>query len=277
MRLWSYFGTIFSGFLPKVGALIVAVILIFIFSGPLFVHYSPYRPSGPPYSAPSFSHLFGTDFQGKDIASEIIWGAYPSLVVSLLAALGATTLGFVIGVLSGYFVRMGQILGGGTDIFLTLPALPSLLLIGSFFIATNTIITALLILFFWSPAARAVRSQVAAIKKLPYVDAAKTSGLNDLKVILKVIFPEVGAIAIAYFVLNLALMLVIATALEFLGLGDPLAVSWGSILYWAEQFAFLQGAWWWIAAPGLFITLITVGFALIGFSLEEIMNPRLRS
>ena len=88
--------------------------------------------------------------------------------------------------------------------------------------------------------------------------------------------PEVAPIAIAYFVLTVATGIVLVSALQFLGVGNPDLISWGSMLYWAQQFAFYYGDWWWILAPGLSISLVATGFALIGFSLEEVANPRLR-
>ena len=100
--------------------------------------------------------------------------------------------------------------------------------------------------------------------------------MNDRQIVLKIILFEVGSIGIAYFIINLALNIVIVTALEFLGVGNPLVVSWGSILYWAQQYAFNLGDWWWILAPGFIITLTATAFALIGFSVEEILNPRIR-
>src|SRR4029077_15821421 len=124
---------------------------------------------------------------------------------------------------------------------------------------------------------RAVRAQVLSVKKLAFVDSAKTSGLNDRQVIFKVIFFEVAPLAIAYFVSALALNIVLVTSLQFIGMGNALEVTWGSILYWAQQYGFNSGDWWWIVPPGLVITLTTAGFGLLGFSLEEIANPRLRA
>ena len=88
--------------------------------------------------------------------------------------------------------------------------------------------------------------------------------------------PATAAIAIAYFIINLSLSIIIITALQFLGIGDPLQVSWGAILYWAEQYAFGDNAWWWILAPGLMISLVTTSFAFIGFAVETVLYPRLR-
>ena len=81
----------------------------------------------------------------------------------------------------------------------------------------------------------------------------------------------------AYFVLLVSVSIVLATALEFIGVGNPQIVSWGSILFFAQQYGFFSGDWWWVLAPGLAITVVATGFALVGFSFEEILNPRLRT
>ena len=275
-RIWRY---IVNNFLQKRSAKIGAGILVGIFAfvvvGSLLTPYSPYAPSGSVDAPPSYAHPFGTDYQGHDLFSQVVWGSYPSLLVALVSAFGAALIGFFAGVFAGYFTKLEGVLSGTADAILTFPIIPLMILIGVLFIATDFVIAAMLIAFLWAPVTRAVRAQVSSIKRLSYVDAEKTSGLSDLAIVFRVMVPEVGAIAIAYFILNVIFSVSIATALEFLGIGNPAVVSLGSILYWGQQFGFTAGAWWWIIAPGLLISLFATGFALIGFSLEEIMNPRL--
>ncbi|MDA4129204.1 MAG: ABC transporter permease, partial [Thaumarchaeota archaeon] len=243
--------------------------------GSLLSPYSPYQNSPAVDKPPDIAHPFGTDYLGRDLLTEIVWGSYSSLLVAVVAALGAALLGFFAGVFAGYYSKLEGVLSGTADSILTFPIIPLMILIGVLFIATDELIALLLIAFLWAPVTRAVRAQVASMKRLSYVDAERTSGLGDLSIVMRVLVPEVGAIGVAYFVLNVVFSIAIATALEFLGIGNPNVVSLGSILYWAQQYGFTAGAWWWILAPGLLISLFALGFALIGFSLEEIMNPRL--
>jgi peptide/nickel transport system permease protein len=198
------------------------------------------------------------------------------MVVGILAASGATLLGLIVGVTAGYFRRLEGPLTGVADVILTFPPLPLMILLGSLFPATDTLITIILIVVLWPAIGRAIRSQVLSIREKPYVDSARLSGLKDLEILRRVVIPEVAPIAIAYFVLTAAAAIVLVTALEFLGVGNPNVVSWGSMLFWAQQFAFFRGDWWWVVAPGTSITLAATGLALIGFSIEEILNPRLR-
>ena len=261
----------------KVGTVIIVGILALVLLGPYFVAYSPYAIAGAPNRPPSYQHPFGTDYLGHDLLSQVIYGAYPSLLVAVLSAFGAVLIGFFAGVFAGYYNKLDGIISGTTDLILTFPALPIMILVGILFIATDSLITVLLVIFLWAPVARSVRVQVATIKKMPFVRAARTSGMGSLRIIWKIIVPEAGSIAIAYFVLNTSIAIALVTALEFLGVGNPNVVSIGSILYWAQQFGFTAGDWWWIIAPGLLITLVATGLAFIGFAFEEIMDPRLRS
>jgi peptide/nickel transport system permease protein len=257
-------------------AIIVAFIVLIVF-GPFITPYGPNDTSGLKYSPPSYAHLLGTDYLGHDVLSMVIYGAYPSLLVGVVVAVGAIAIGVVVGVLAGYFRKSEGFLIGSADVVLTFPPLPLMILLGTLYPATTVLIILILILVLWPVSARAIRSQVLSLKERPYVESSKTNGMSDFQVITRIMIPEISSLAVAYFVLTVAAAIVLVTALQFLGVGNPNEVSWGSILYWAQQFAFYNGAWWWILAPGVAITLAAMAFALLGFSIEEVMNPRLRA
>jgi peptide/nickel transport system permease protein len=273
------FGFAYTIFLKKTRARIGTGILLFflvvLIVGPFVYPYSPYDITGAKNQAPSLAHLFGTDYSGKDVLSQVIYGAYPSLLAGIVSALGGTILGLFLGVMAGYFSRAESTISAASDVVITFPAIPLLVLIGMLYPQIDQLLILALILILWPVAARAIRSQVLSVKNRPYVEAAKASGMSDWEIILKIIIPEVLSIAFAWFVLSVATAIIILVALEFLGVGSPEVVSWGSIFYWAQQFAFYNGDWWWILAPGVCITLVTAAFAMLGFSVEEAMNPRL--
>jgi peptide/nickel transport system permease protein len=261
----------------KVGFVILVAYAVVIIIAPLLVPYSAYKASGPPNSPPSASHPFGTEFLGRDVFSQTVSGAYVSIPIGIATATGAVLIGFLVGILAGYFDKLEGILISAADIIIVFPALPLMVLLGSIFPPNDEIITLIMVVVLWPPIARSIRSQVLSVRKRPFVDAAKTSGMSNLRVIWRVIIPEVASIAFAYFVLTVASSIVLVSALQFLGIGNPEIVSWGSMLYFAQQFGFYAGDWWWIMAPGLSITVVAVSLALIGFSFEELMNPRLRA
>lgn len=273
------FDTILRKPSAKVGASIIIAILVLVLIGPFIIPFRPNVPSGDTDSPPNLTHLFGTDYLGEDVLSQVVWGAYPSMMVAVLAATGSVVLGVLVGVMAvmaGYWRKLEGALAGIADVILTFPPLPLMILLGSLFRVTDALIITVLIVVLWPAIARAIRSQVLSIKERPYVESAKLSGMRDSEIIARVIIPEIAPIAIAYFVLTVAGAIVLVTGLEYLGVGNPSIVSWGSMLFWAQQFAFYRGDWWCILSPGLMITLVATGFALIGFSVEEIMNPRLR-
>ena len=260
----------------QIGIGIVAAILIFVLLGPLLDPYSPYAFIAKPNAPPSFQHPFGTNYLGQDVLSQIVFGAYPSLIIALIAATGATMIGFFLGVLGGYFRRLDPYINGATDVIISLPTLVILITLGTmFYPPSNLLLAALIILISWPLVARATRSQVSSLKKSLVVDVAKMNGLSDWRIAWQTIAPQVASIGAAYFVIIISYSIVIVAALEFLGVGNLSQVSWGQMLYFAQTYAFFDGDWWWILAPGALITLISSGFALIGFSVEEIMNPRL--
>jgi peptide/nickel transport system permease protein len=273
-----------GGLLPKIirsksskfGSAIIIVIFGFILLGPFFITTSPTKIAGPPNSPPSLAHPFGTDYAGHDVMSQVVFGAYPTLIWGIVAAIGATILGFVAGLFGGYYKRLEPIISSATDVVLSFPSLVLLITVGAIFQATDELIAVILILILWATEARAIRAQVSSVKNFVYVNAARTSGLSDWQIVWRIIAPEIGAIAIAYFVLIVSVSIVLAAGVEFLGVGNLYEVSWGTMLYYAQQYGFFAGDWWWVLAPGLLLGLTATGFALIGFSFEEILNPRLR-
>ena len=270
------FGKVLRTTQSRIGAAIVIAILAFVLVVPLAVPYSPYAITGIPNSPPSLSHLFGTDNEGHDVLAQVAYGAYPSLLTGLAAAIGSTILGLVIGVFGGYYRRLDGVLSGMTDVIMAIPAFVLLIIVGSIFYPTDALIIGAVTLVQWGICARAVRAQVASVKNPAYIDAEKLSGRSDVSVVLRVILPEVLPIALAYFVVIVSYSIILIASLQFIGIGNITVVSWGSILFYAQQYAFFNGDWWWVLAPGVLIALVSVGTALIGFSFEEVSNPRLR-
>ncbi|MHB8567499.1 MAG: ABC transporter permease [Nitrososphaerales archaeon] len=269
--------TLLSRRSSKAGVAIIVAFLLLILIGPFVIPYGPYDTSNSVYAPPSLSHLLGTDYQGKDVLSQLVWGAIPSMVVGVLGAMGAVLIGLLVGSLAGYFTRYEGILTGFTDIVMIFPPVPLMVLLGTIRPASSTDLIIILSVVLWPPIARSIRSQVLSLREMPFIEVAKMSGMRDWEILLKLIVRSVAVIAFAYFVLAVGAAIILVTGLEYIGVGNPDIVSWGSMIYWAQNFGFYAGAWWWILAPGIAISLLTIGFALIGFSIEEALNPRLRT
>ncbi len=260
----------------KVGVGILVAIVGFILIAPLFIPYDPNTINQAIRNQPpSFAHPFGTDYIGHDVMALVVYGAYPTLLWGLLAAIGSTAIGFVAGLLGGYYRKLDGVVSVASDVVLSFPSLVLLITVGSIFLATDQLIAEVIIVILWSRVARAIRPQVISIKKHAYVEAARTSGLSDWRILWEIVAPEVGPIAMSFLVLTVSLSILLAASVEFLGVGNLTEVSWGTTLYFAQQYGFFAGDWWWVAAPGILLGLTASGFALVGFSVEKVLNPRL--
>jgi peptide/nickel transport system ATP-binding protein/peptide/nickel transport system permease protein len=245
---------------------------------PMLAPFDPTERVGRPFQVPSAIHPLGTNDIGQDILSELIFGARISLLVGTLAALIAIVIGTTVGLLAGYFPRLGMALMRVVDIILVLPFLPLLILLAAY-LGRSLVNTILVIgLLSWAGTARVIRSHVLTCVKYDYMLAARAVGAHHGYILVRHLLPQVLLLAVGQFVEATSAAILLEASLSFLGLGDPLKKSWGAILYWAQvRGAFLTPAWlWWVLPPGLMIVAASLGFALVGFALEQILNPRLR-
>ena len=261
-----------------VGLFLIAALVFTALFAPQLSPYDPAERVGAPFSPPSAEHRLGTNDIGQDILSELVFGARVSLLVGVTAAAVTMVIGTVVGLLAGYYGRLGSILMRAVDIVLVLPFLPLLILLAAYLGRSmwNTVI--IIGLLSWAGTARVIRSQVLTLAKQDYVLSARAVGATNRHIILRHILPLVLLLAVGQFVQATSSAILLEAALSYLGLGDPLQKSWGTVLYWAQvRGAFLTPAWrWWVLPPGLLIAASSLGFALVGFALEQRINPRLR-
>lgn len=222
------------------------------------------------------TYILGTDNLGRDITSRLIWGARTVLGVAITSALLSSVIGITLGLISGF-------VGKGLDRVLSLVmdslyAFPGLLLaiamatmLGPGLINVAVAISVIYIPTFF----RVVRGQVLSVKEELYVEAAYSLGAKSREILFRYIFPNVIASVVVVFSLNIADAILTAAGLSFIGLGLPPDVpDWGYDLSKGHQFL-VAGRWWMITFPGVLITLVAVGFSLLGEGLSEILNPRL--
>ncbi len=232
----------------------------------------------PPGCYPSGNcYLLGTDYYGADILTELFWGTQVAFIVGILAALFGVGIGTFVGLISGYYGKLvDTLLMRTTDIFLVLPFLPIVLIFVEILRPSIWIIIMTLAILGWPGVARVIRAQVLSLKERPFVDAARVSGASDMRLVFLHLAPNVLPFSFLYMSLGVAGAIITEAALSFLGLGDPTVISWGGML----EFVITSGsglyAWWWILPPGLGITLLSLGFYLLGRGFDEIINPRLR-
>ncbi|WP_288482231.1 dipeptide/oligopeptide/nickel ABC transporter permease/ATP-binding protein [uncultured Deinococcus sp.] len=265
---------------PRAAAGAALLLLMFALAlfAPLLTPYSPTSQDFGTWLPPQAGHLLGTTALGQDIWTQLLYGARLTLLIGFAAGIVATFIGTALGLTAAYF-------GGKTDeainvlvnVFLVLPGLP-LLIIASAFLRGGGVWSIIIVIALtgWAWGARVLRSQALALRGRDFVSAAIASGERPLRIIFAEMLPNLaGLIAASFF--GTALYAVLSEAgLAYLGMGDVSQVTWGTMLYWAgARGALLQGAWWWIAAPGLMIALLGTAFALINFGIDEITNPRI--
>jgi peptide/nickel transport system permease protein len=227
---------------------------------------------------PSAQHWLGTDELGRDLFREFLAGAGISLLVGFTATVIAIVIGSLVGLVAGYFGRwVDGSLMRITDFFLVLPTIPLVIALAAIFGQSLGIIMLVIGLTGWPSVARIVRSQVLSLRERQFVRRVQSMGGSHLRLIALHILPNVAPLIFANAVLVIAGSILAEATLAFLGLGDPVHVSWGTMLHFAfVSGAVGRGAWWYFLPPGLGIVLVVLGFTLSGHTLDRILNPRLR-
>jgi peptide/nickel transport system permease protein len=230
--------------------------------------------------APSWHHLFGTTDQGSDVFSQVALGTRRSLILGASAALLATALASVLGILAAYSGGIvDDVINFLTNIFLVVPTIPLLIVISAY-IKSRGMVTMILVLglTLWAFEARILRGQALTLRSRDFVDAAKVAGESTWRVVFGEIMPNMISRIAAAFVLVFYIALLVDAGLEFLGLGDTAHVSWGMTLYWAQtNSTVLQGEWWPFLFPGLALVITVVGLVFLLAGIDEVSNPRLRT
>jgi peptide/nickel transport system permease protein len=261
-----------------VGGAIVVFFTLMAIIGPYFTEnantFSRAESQGP-----SAAHWLGTTQLGQDVLAQLVNGARDTLLIGAGAGLVATVISIIIGIGGGY-------LGGAADeglsllsnVVLVLPGLPLIIVIATFVHATGVWPIVLVIAFVsWAASARVLRAQTLSVRNREYVLAAKAGGERAWRIVLLEILPNELAIIVSQFIFAMIFAILTQTGLAFLGLADPNQMTWGNMLYYAQNDEALStGAWWWFVPPGLCIALFGMGLALINCGLDEILNPRLR-
>ena len=231
---------------------------------------------GPSLAPPSSKFRMGTDQLGRDWFSGIVHGSRIALLVSVVAAVTATTIGLIMGVVSGYFGGLtDDLLMRATEIMMVLPTFILALVVVTLY--GNSIWNMVFVIgvLSWPTIARIARAEVLSFREREFVEAARMLGSNSIDVMFKEILPNILPPVIVAGSLQMSTSIIIEAGLSFLGLGDPTVLSWGRMLYIAQQ-AFQAGAWWLVVFPGTMITVAALAFNLVGDGLNDALNPRLR-
>jgi peptide/nickel transport system permease protein len=231
-----------------------------------------------PLSPPSWSHWFGTTGQGQDVLAQTIVGARMTLGIGLLVGVLVTMIGALIGVSAGYFGGpVDDLASVGTNVFLVIPGLPLALVLAAYLPPGPVSLTVVLVAAGWAWGARVFRAEALSLRKKDFIAASQMAGEGHLRIIVFELLPNMASLVASSFIGTTLYAIGAQVGLEFLGLGDLGAVTWGTNLYWASNdSALLTGAWWTFVPTGACVALVGFALALVNFALDEVTNPRLR-
>jgi len=264
-----------------VGLALVAGICLFGLLGPLFVG-DPDTIRDVGLAGPTGELWLGTTQTGQDVFAQLAHATRGSLQIGFLVGILAT-------VLSAFFGIYGAYLGGAADevfslltnVFLVIPGLPLVIVISGFVPRESRglwTIAVVLALTSWAASARVLRAQTLSVRNREYVAASRLSGERAWRVIVVEILPNLLPVLASQFVFAVIAAVLGEAGLSFLGLGASGSSTLGTMLFYAQNgFALPLGAWWWFLPPGLLIALLGTGLSLVNFSIDEIVNPKLKN
>lgn len=258
--------------------LLLFFVVLAIFPGEI----APYSPTYLGFTralGPSGAHWLGTTSEGQDIFSQLIWGTRQSLIIAVAAGGLATVIAVLVGVSAAYFggIRDG-ILSLVTDVLLVIPIFPLIIVIAAYLRSAGLgDIIIVLGALGWSYGARQLRVQALSLRNRDFLTAASVRGERSRYIIVAEILPTLTSLIVATFLGSAVFAVLTAAGLQFIGLGDPGAQSWGTMLYWAQNNEALgAGMPLWAIMPGVCIALLGGAFAFLNYAFDEISNPALR-
>lgn len=266
------------------GLVIYALFLLIAVTAPLVVPYNPqdltYRPDGDVAAnePPTAAHWLGTTNLGRDVFSQLLFGARAALVVGFVAAFGVVVVGTLVGLVAGYYGGwIDTVLMRLADVAFGIPFLPMTIVLVAFLGPSIWNVVLVMTLLLWRDTGRVIRSQVLSLRTRSYVEAARVLGASHLRTMFVHIAPNVLPLSFLYGSLAIGWAILTEASISFLGFGDPNVISWGFMLQDAyNSQALARQAFYWFVPPGLCIMLAVMAGFFISRGYEELLFPRLR-
>lgn len=266
------------------GKAVFGIVILVIFLGialfaPLIAPGDPSRLVARQNQPPSAEHWLGTTGQGQDVFTQVVRGSRVSLAVGFTVGFLITVLGLVVGMTAGYLGGMADgLINVFTNVFLIIPSLPLLITLASFLPPGILTVTFVLTVTSWAWPARVFRSQTLSLREKDFVSASVVSGEGTPRILFSEILPNMMSLVVSSFFGNVIYAIGADVGLAFLGFENVTTVSWGTMLYWAQNnSALLQGAWWTFVPPGVCIALVAFGTTMLIYAVDEVTNPRLHN
>ena len=258
------------------GAAVVAAFAVMALAGPAVVA-DPTAFVAVPHLPPSWTHLLGTTGQGQDVLAQTVAGARITLTVGFTVGLLVTLVGAFIGITAGFLGgRADAVLSVLINVFLVIPGLPLAIVLAAYLPPGPGSIILVLSFAGWAWSARVFRAQALTLRGRDFIKAAIVSGEGPMRVVFVELLPNMASLVASAFITTTVYAIGAEVGLEFLGLGDPGSVTWGTNLYWASNdSALLTGAWWTFVPTGVCIALVGFALTMLSYAIDEVTNPRL--
>jgi peptide/nickel transport system permease protein len=261
----------------RVGLAVLVVVAAAAVLAPLISGYSPTQQSAASLLAPSASHWLGTNQVGQDIWSQLLYGARTSLTVGFGVGVLSLLLGIAVGVSAALCNGLyDKIVMRIVDAFIVIPAVIVVVLVAAYIRPNLPVLILLLAVLNWQGSARVIRAQALALKTGGHIGAARLFGAGQLYIAWRHILPDMVPILLVEFIYAVRRAVFMEAGLAFLGIGDPLLVSWGMMMRDAMSFAYLNVWWWWLVPAGVALSLTIVGLTFVSHAAEAVLDPRLR-
>lgn len=258
----------------KVGIILLALIIFAAVFAPLIATHNPFILNDDLVAPPGAKYLLGTDGLGRDIFSEILYGARTSILVGVVAASISGILGALIGGVAGFYGgKLDSIVSEIINIFLMLPTFFLILIIVALFGSSLLNVMVVIGLTTWTGNARLMRAQALSLRERTFVKSLRAMGESRFSILVKHIIPNGIFPIVANTTMNISGAILTESGLSFLGLGDPNIISWGQMVYHGKTY--LTTGWWISTFSGAVIVLTVLAFYLIGDGMNSVLSPKL--
>jgi peptide/nickel transport system permease protein len=281
IRAQTQFGDLRRRFLRNklavVGLVMVAAVFLTAVAAPLLAPYDPQvQDLSNTLAEPSSAHWFGTDENGRDVLSRVIYGSRIAVVVGVSAILLALVIGVILGSLAGYLGgAWDAVIMRGADVFFAFPLLIGAIVIVLVVGRGLTPVVLALGIFSWATIARLLRSSILSVRESEYVEAARSLGAGRWRIVTRHVLPNSMAPVLVYAMVSVATAIVAEASLSFLGVGLPIDIpDWGNMISAGQKFFGFKDFLW--LFPSLAVVFTVLGFVFVGDGLRDALDPRLR-
>lgn len=261
----------------QAGLIILLLVIAVAILAPLLSRYNPEQQAAASLLSPSYSHWLGTNQVGQDIWSQLLYGARTSLLVGFGVGILSLVLSIIFGVSAALIGGLyDKIIMRIVDAFIVIPMIVVVILVAAYTKPDLYVLILLLAVLGWQGGARVIRAQALSLKEGGHVNASRTFGAGRLYLAWRHIVPDLGPILLVEFIYGVRRAVFMEAGLAFLGIGDPMLVSWGVMMRDAMKFSYLNVWQWWLVPAGVALSLTIVALTFISHAAESVLDPRLR-